>query len=260
MRQLRQADLCHGGDDHARLQAASDRLVLGRLSYGHALQWRLALQLQKQLALGSYKSAWLLCAKLRRAMCDPNRNPLGGLVEVDETEIPLRSKDDPLTGGGGRSAQGKMLVAGAVEIGDGGPGRIRLAAIRNFSAASLHGFIGAHVEKARRSKPMAGRLIRAFPMSSMNLTWSGAWPPMSCCPGPTACFPTSRHGRSASITAAQAASAILPRRVRLSLQPPPFSPRGLQLAAVHRSRGKTNHLQYVDRTESGISLYRLSIA
>ena len=111
-----------------------------------------ALQLQKQLALGSYKSAWLLCAKLRRAMCNPNRNPLSGLVEVDETEIPLRSKDDPLTGGGGRSAQGKLLVAGAVEIGDGGPGRIRLAAIRNFSAASLHGFIGTHVEKGATIK------------------------------------------------------------------------------------------------------------
>ena len=27
-----------------------------------------ALQLQRQLALGSYKSAWLLCAKLRRSM------------------------------------------------------------------------------------------------------------------------------------------------------------------------------------------------
>ena len=74
------------------------------------------------------------------------------LVEVDETEIPLRSKDDPLTGGGGRSAQGKMLVAGAVEIGHGAPGRIRLAAIRNFSAASLHGFIGTHVEKGATIK------------------------------------------------------------------------------------------------------------
>src|ERR1019366_7799195 len=30
-----------------------------------------ALQLQSQLSLGSYKSAWLLCAKLRRAMVAP---------------------------------------------------------------------------------------------------------------------------------------------------------------------------------------------
>ena len=30
-----------------------------------------ARQLWRQLGLGSYKSAWLLCAKLRRAMVDP---------------------------------------------------------------------------------------------------------------------------------------------------------------------------------------------
>ena len=104
-----------------------------------------ALQLRNQLGLGSYKSAWLLCAKLRRAMVAPDRSPLAALAEVDETEIPLRTKDDPVAGGGGRSHQGKMLIAGAVEVDDGGPGRIRLAAIPDFSAASLHGFITANV-------------------------------------------------------------------------------------------------------------------
>jgi hypothetical protein len=73
-----------------------------------------ALQLQRQLALGSYKSAWLMAAKLRRSMITPGRSPLAGLVEVDETEIICRSKNDPLTGGGGRSHQGKILVFGAV--------------------------------------------------------------------------------------------------------------------------------------------------
>src|SRR5512144_2055924 len=46
-----------------------------------------ALQLQGQLGLGSYKSAWLLAAKLRRAMVAPGRALLAGLVEVDETTI-----------------------------------------------------------------------------------------------------------------------------------------------------------------------------
>jgi hypothetical protein len=41
-----------------------------------------ALQLQAQLGLGSYKSAWLLLQKLRRAMVDPDRNPLQEIVEV----------------------------------------------------------------------------------------------------------------------------------------------------------------------------------
>src|SRR5512147_1213816 len=106
-----------------------------------------ALQVQKQLGLGSYKTAWLLCAKLRRAMLAPDRAPLAGLVEIDETEIPQRSKDDPPEGEGGlgRSGQGKMLVAGAVEVHGHRPGRVRLAPIADFSAASLHAFINANI-------------------------------------------------------------------------------------------------------------------
>ena len=104
-----------------------------------------ALQLRAQLGLGSYKSAWLLCAKLRRAMVAPGRAPLAGLVEVDETAIPLRRKDDPPNGGHGRSRQGKLLVAAGVEVHDGGPGRVRLVAIADFSAQSLHAFVEANV-------------------------------------------------------------------------------------------------------------------
>ena len=37
-----------------------------------------ALQLQKQLGIGSYRSAWLLAHKLRASMVDPERNPLSG--------------------------------------------------------------------------------------------------------------------------------------------------------------------------------------
>lgn len=102
-----------------------------------------ALQLQAQLGLGSYKTAWLLLHKLRRAMVDPERSPLAELVEVDETTLPLRGKDEPPAGGQGRSGQGKMAVAGAVELSpDGRPRRIRLAPIADFSAASLHAFVG----------------------------------------------------------------------------------------------------------------------
>ncbi len=53
---------------------------------------------QRQLALGSCKTACLICAKLRRGMVVPDRNPLAGLVEIDETEIPCRSKHEPLKG------------------------------------------------------------------------------------------------------------------------------------------------------------------
>ena len=111
-----------------------------------------ALQLQQQLGLGSYKSAWLLCAKLRRALVAPDRQPLAGLVEVDETEIPCRAKHDPPTGAGGRSGQGKLLIAGAVEVRPGGPARIRLAAIEDFSASSLHAFLAAGLAPGATAK------------------------------------------------------------------------------------------------------------
>jgi hypothetical protein len=111
-----------------------------------------ALQVQKQLGLGSYRTAWMLCAKLRRAMVAPGRNTLTGLVEVDEAELPCRSKNDPLSGGGGRSHQGKILIAGAVEVQEKGPGRIRLSVIKDFSADSLHDFLRAAVAPGATAK------------------------------------------------------------------------------------------------------------
>ena len=43
-----------------------------------------ALQLQRELDIGSYKTAWSLCARLRRSMT-ASSPPLSGLVEVGET-------------------------------------------------------------------------------------------------------------------------------------------------------------------------------
>src|ERR1700737_5668084 len=113
-----------------------------------------ALQLQRQFAFGSYKTAWLICAQLRCSMLAPGRTPLAGLVEVDETEIACRCKNDPVTGGGGRSHQGKMLVVGAVEVEDGGagPGRIRLAEVPDYSANSLHPFVARNLAAGTTAK------------------------------------------------------------------------------------------------------------
>jgi hypothetical protein len=104
-----------------------------------------ARQLGQQLGLGSYKSAWLLLRKLRAAMVAPDRSPLSGLVEVDETSLPFRAKDAPAARKPGRSHDGKLLIAGAVEIVGEGPGRIRLAAIDDYSAAALGGFVAATI-------------------------------------------------------------------------------------------------------------------
>jgi len=149
-----------------------------------------ALQLRNQLGLGSYKSAWLLGAKLRRAMVAPGRSPLAGLAEVDETEIPLRTKDDPVAGGGGRSHQGKMLVAGAVEVANGAPGRFvsprsRTSPLPRCTASSPPTWL-----PASRSAPTVGRAIPARRMSPTIPMSSVRSPPMWCCRGSTASSPT----------------------------------------------------------------------
>src|SRR6201996_5187575 len=117
-----------------------------------------ALQFEAQLGI-TYKTAWLLAQKLRRSMIDPQREPLEGVVEVDQTEIPFRTDNsffDPAT-------SGKILIAGAVEVIDRGTnqakvrrkrakyldtrsGRIRLAAIPDNSAASIEAFVRASVK------------------------------------------------------------------------------------------------------------------
>ena len=101
-----------------------------------------ALQLQAKLGISSYGSAWLLLHKLRKAMVDPDRTALAGIVEIDESTIPFRTKDEPAEGGQGRSPIGKMVIAGAVELREGRfPTRIRLEPIRNFARETLHSFV-----------------------------------------------------------------------------------------------------------------------
>ncbi|MGH3462978.1 MAG: IS1595 family transposase, partial [Kribbellaceae bacterium] len=43
--------------------------------------------LQRVLGFGSYETAWAWMHKLRRAMVRPDRDPLAGVVEVDETFV-----------------------------------------------------------------------------------------------------------------------------------------------------------------------------
>ena len=100
-----------------------------------------ALQLQRMLGLGSYRTAWMLCAKLRRAMVNPEREPLSGVVEADETLIPFRTQADPIVLPAGRSGVGKMLVAGAVEVDGGTPRRARLKVIEGFGKDEIHAFV-----------------------------------------------------------------------------------------------------------------------
>jgi hypothetical protein len=46
-----------------------------------------AKQVQAHLGIGSYKTAWYVCHRVRKAMVDSDPKPLSGVVEVDETYI-----------------------------------------------------------------------------------------------------------------------------------------------------------------------------
>ena len=100
-----------------------------------------ALGLQRGLGLGSYKTAWAMLHKLRRAMVRPGRDRLRGPVEVDET---YWGAQEP--GVIGRLTKQKALVIVAAEEDGKGIGRIRLRCIPDLTKASLHGFIGQSVE------------------------------------------------------------------------------------------------------------------
>lgn len=96
-----------------------------------------ALGLQRALGLGSYRSAWSMLQKLRRAMVRPERELLSGEIEVDETYV-----GGPKGRGSGRGTPGKTIIAIAVEARPGGrSGRLRLARIRDVSEPTLTAFV-----------------------------------------------------------------------------------------------------------------------
>ena len=100
-----------------------------------------ALGLQRVLGLGSYKTAWAMLHKLRRAMVRPGRERLSGSVEADETYLGGLEE-----GVRGRHTESKALIVVAAEEDGKGIGRIRMRRIPDASARSLVGFVEESVE------------------------------------------------------------------------------------------------------------------
>jgi len=85
---------------------------------------------------GSYQTVWGWLQKLRSVMVRPGRELLNGTVEVDETYV-----GGTKAGTRGRGAEGKVLVAVAVECANGVLGRVRFRCVADASADSLVPFV-----------------------------------------------------------------------------------------------------------------------
>lgn len=97
-----------------------------------------AVQLQRQLGIARYETAWLILHKLRRAMVAPEREKLSGAVEVDDLYIGGIEKGRR----GGRSSQStKAIVVAAIEKRGAGSGRLRLVVVPDLTAGSLCGVV-----------------------------------------------------------------------------------------------------------------------
>ena len=105
-----------------------------------------AVQLQRQLGLKRYETAWGLLQKLRRAMVRPERDRLHGEVEVDETYV----GGVELGRRAGRLCDStKSIVVGAVEIRGQGL-RARSAPCRRGPVRRIAGWIPRRVGCSRQ--------------------------------------------------------------------------------------------------------------
>jgi len=99
-----------------------------------------ALQVMRYMGFGSYKTAWLMCHKVRTALIERDMDKLGGVVEVDETYVGGDDKNrhlDKRYGTTGRGAGGKTPVVGAVKR----KGNVVARVVENTKTETIEAFI-----------------------------------------------------------------------------------------------------------------------
>lgn len=100
-----------------------------------------ALQIQRMLDIGSYRTAWFMMHRIRYALRDPvfadKLGAKGGIVEADETYVGGKVK------GMGRAYKGnKTPVVALVERG----GRVRARSVGNVTGKTLKKVLSEHVD------------------------------------------------------------------------------------------------------------------
>jgi transposase-like protein len=103
-----------------------------------------ALEVQRVMGFGSYKTAHYMCHRIRAALIDPEFRKLMGIVEVDETYIGGSNRNrhwDKKTPGTG--VAGKEIVVGAIER----QGNVVARVIRNTDTTTLDNFVRSAVNE-----------------------------------------------------------------------------------------------------------------
>ena len=102
-----------------------------------------AVLLQRQLGLSRYETTGMMLHKLRRAMVNASREPWHGEVEVDDTWI--GGQQAGLRGSRPLKGRRAALVLVAVEKRGKRSGRVRMAVIPNFRKATITKFLAQNV-------------------------------------------------------------------------------------------------------------------
>jgi transposase-like protein len=136
-----------------------------------------ALQIQRHIGMGSYRTAWYMCHRIRAAMLDPTFQKLSSVVEVDETYVGGKAKNrhgGGIGGGvkrgqGGRGGAGKVSVVGAIAR----KGNVVCQVIEATDAKTLEGFVDKTVADrvslvATDELPSYNRIGRKRPHGSVN--------------------------------------------------------------------------------------------
>ena len=137
--------LPHGGDGFPSHAKALRLWFVAIFFVGRHKTGISALQLQKDLGLGSYKTAWAWLHKLRSALPERPESRLTGLVEADETYVGAPHERGVL----GRQHGAKSLVAAAVENRGERAGALRLQVLDAASKPELVGFLQAAIDPSR---------------------------------------------------------------------------------------------------------------